>query len=50
MKRIEAVLRKAGRQRYLTATAQRIHDALGEPTSWPTRDGLEHAYGASADP
>ncbi|MEI7745887.1 MAG: IS110 family transposase [Chloroflexota bacterium] len=47
VKRIEAVLRKAGRQRYVTVTAQRIQDALGEP-QLATRAGLEHAYGASA--
>jgi len=41
------VLRKAGRQRYVTVTAQRIQDALGEP-QLATRAGLEHAYGASA--
>jgi transposase len=47
IKRIEAVLRKSGRQRYVTATAQRIHDGL-HADQLPVRDGLEHAYGASA--
>lgn len=47
VKRIEQVLRKAGRQRNLTATAQRIHDALQAEQLAP-RQGLEHAYGASA--
>jgi transposase len=46
-KRIEAVLRKAGRQRYLAVTAQRIHDGL-HADQLPVRAGLEHAYGASA--
>lgn len=47
MKRIEQALRKAGRQRNITATAQRIHDAL-RTEQLPPREGLEHAYGASA--
>ena len=47
VKRIEAVLRTSGRQRYLTATAQRIHEAL-HADQLPARVGLEHAYGASA--
>lgn len=47
IKRIEAVLRKAGRQRNIPATAQRIHDAL-HSEQLPPREGLEHAYGASA--
>ena len=47
VKRIEAVLRKAGRQRYLAVTAQRIHEAL-HADQLPVRAGLEHAYGASA--
>ena len=47
IKRIETVLRKAGRQRYVTVTAQRIHDGL-HADQLPVRDGLEHAYGASA--
>ena len=47
VRRIEAVLRKAGRQRYVTSTAQRIHDGL-HADQLPVRDGLEHAYGASA--
>ena len=41
------MLRKAERQRYVTATAQRIHDGL-HADQLPVRDGLEHAYGASA--
>lgn len=45
--RIETVLRKAGRQRNVATTAQRIHDAL-RTEQLPPRDGLEHAYGASA--
>ncbi len=44
--RIETSLRKAGRQRNVTVTAQRIHDALHEP-QLAGRDGLEHAYGAT---
>lgn len=47
VKRIEQVLRKAGRQRNIPATAQRIHDVL-RTEQLPPRDGLEHAYGASA--
>lgn len=47
VKRIEQLLRKAGRQRNLTVTAQRIRDAL-QTDQLPPRDGLEHAYGASA--
>lgn len=47
VKRIEAVLRKAGRQRNITATATRIHAGL-HADQLPPRDGLEHAYGASA--
>jgi transposase len=47
VRRIEQVLRKAGRQRNITTTAQRIHDAL-HAEYLPSRDGMEHAYGASA--
>jgi transposase len=47
VKRIEQVLRKAGRQRSVAATAQRIHDAL-KSDQLPARDGMEHAYGTSA--
>lgn len=47
VKRIEAVLRKAGRQRNITATATRIHADL-HADQLPPRDGMEHAYGASA--
>ena len=47
VKRIEQVLRKAGRRRYVTVTAERIHAALGAE-QLPARDGMEHAYGASA--
>jgi len=47
VKRIEQVLRKAGRQRNITVTAGRIHDAV-RSEQLPPRDGLEAAYGASA--
>ena len=47
VKRIEQLLRKAGRQRNIPITAKRIHDAL-QTEQLPPRDGLEHAYGASA--
>ena len=47
VKRIEQVLRKAGRQRNVAPTATRIHAAL-QSEHLPPRDGLEAAYGASA--
>lgn len=45
--RIERVLRKAGRQRNVAPTAQRIHAALTSE-QLPPREGLDTAYGASA--
>lgn len=47
VRRIEQVLRRAGRQRNITPTAQRIHQAL-QSEQLPPREGLESAYGASA--
>jgi transposase len=47
VKRIEQVLRKAGRRRNIVEAAQRLHDAL-QSDQLPARDGMEHAYGASA--